>query len=201
MDIAAIDDGERWTSETITGSVAPGRNLRDVEFSDCEFRLDANDTPWSPVECVFDGCRFLTADLSLSKWTDCTIRSTAFLDCRLTGADFSVARWTAYSATSPNRFDRCDLSYANFARSRVGALHLTECRALEAEFSDADLSGAIFDDTDLSRAAFARTNLTGADFRTANAFVIDPTTARLRDARFSSASLVGLVLSFGVIVD
>ena len=66
---------------------------------------------------------------------------------------------------------------------------------------EADLTGAVFDDTDLSRATFARTNLTEADFRTAYGFIIDPMTAKLRGARFSSSSLAGLVLGFGVEID
>ncbi len=201
MELAAIDDGERWSSETITGALPAGRTLCDIEFFDCEFRIDAGDGPWSPVECVFDRCRFVGTDLSLSKWTDCVLRDTTFEDCRLTGADLSVAKWSAYSATSPNRFERCDLSYANFSRARLGAIRMSECRALEAEFMESDLTGAVFDDTDLSRATFARTNLSDADFRTAFGFVIDPVTAKLRGARFSSSALAGLVLGFGIEID
>ncbi len=201
MDIGQVDDGERWTDEVIDGTMPPHKALGDVEFADCEFRLTASDAPWSPTECIFDRCRFIGTDLSLSKWTDCIIRDTAFQDCRLTGADFSVASWSAYSATSPNSFDRCDLSYVNFARSRLGSIRVTECRALEAEFMESDLTGASFLDTDLGRAGFARTNLSNADFRTAYGFTIDPTTAKLRGARFSAHSLAGLVVGFGVEIE
>ena len=201
MELGSVDDGESWTSEVIDGGMPPHKTIRDVEFADCEFRLTTSDPPWSPVECVFDQCRFVGVDLSLSKWTDCTIRATTFQDCRLTGADFSVARWSAYSATSPNTFDRCDLSYANFARSRLGAIRVSECRALEAEFMEADLTGATFHETDLARAGFARSNLSNTDFRTAFGFIIDPLTATLRGARFSSSSLVGLVIGFGIEID
>lgn len=201
MELGSVDDGERWTDESIDGAMPAHKTLRDVEFADCEFRLTSSDAPWTPVECVFDRCRFVGTDLSLSKWTDCTIRDTTFQDCRLTGADFSVANWTAYSATSPNTFDRCDLSYANFARSRLGAIRVSECRALEAEFMEADLTSAIFHDTDLGRAGFARSTLTNANFLTAFGFVIDPTTAKLRGARFSSGSLAGLVIGFGIEID
>lgn len=201
VEFTEIDDGERWTGDTIDGELPPNKTIRDVEFANCEFRLTPGGTPWSPVECVFDRCRFIGADLSLSKWTNCTIRDTLFQDCRLTGADFSVASWTAYTATSPNRFERCDLSYANFARSRLGAIRITECRALEAEFMESDLAGAVFHETDLARAGFARTNLSDTDFRTAFGFVIDPMTAKLRGARFSSHSLAGLVIGFGIEIE
>jgi fluoroquinolone resistance protein len=201
MELGSVDDGERWTGVLIDGATVAHKTLRDVEFADCEFRLTSSDVPWTPVECVFDRCRFVGTDLSLSKWTDCTIRDTSFQDCRLTGADFSTARWTAYSSTSPNTFDRCDLSYANFARSRLGAIRVSECRALEAEFMEADLTGAIFHDTDLGRAGFARSTLANANFLTAFGFVIDPTTAKLRGARFSASSLAGLVIGFGIEID
>jgi fluoroquinolone resistance protein len=201
MDIDEIDHGSRWTGESFTGTVKPTVELGDVEFADCEFRLAPTDHPWQPNECIFDRCRFVASDLSLSTWADCSVRDTAFTDCRMTGADFSVAKWSAYSMTSPNSFTRCDLSYANFARARLGALGVIECRAIEAEFMEADLTGAIFDDTDLSRATFSRTNLSDADFRTAFGFMIDPTTAKLRGARFSSFSLAGLVLGFGIEID
>lgn len=198
MDIATVDGGSRWNGESFDGVASSTMTIQDVEFADCEFRLGPSEDPWRPNECIFDACRFIASDLSLSKWTDCTIRDSSFQDCRLTGADFSVALWSAYTATSPNTFTRCDLSYVNFSRARLGAIHVEECRALEAEFMEADLTGAVFADTDLSRATFARTNLTTADFRTAFGFIIDPTTAKLRGARFSSATLAGLVLGFGI---
>jgi uncharacterized protein YjbI with pentapeptide repeats len=201
MDIASIDEGSRWTGEIFNGVMTPTTTMQDVEFADCEFRLGPSENPWRPEECIFDRCRFIASDLSMSKWTDCALRDTSFADCRLTGADFSVAKWSAYSATSPNTFTRCDLSYANFSRARLGALRVVECRALEAEFMEADLTGAVFDDTDLSRATFARTNLSDTDFRTAYGFIIDPLTAKLRGSRFSSSSLAGLVVGFGIEID
>lgn len=201
MDIATIDDGSRWTSEVFEVATRSTMSVQEVEFNDCEFRLGPSEHAWQPDNCNFDRCRFVASDLSLSKWTDCAIRNTSFADCRLTGADFSIARWSAYSTTSPNTFVRCDLSYVNFSRARLGAIRVEECRALEAEFMEADLTGAVFDDTDLSRATFARTNLSGADLRTAYGFLIDPLTAKLGGARFSSSSLTGLVLGFGIEID
>ena len=93
------------------------------------------------------------------------------------------------------------MSYVDFSRARLGSIRIEECRALEAEFMEADLTGSVFHDTDLARATFARTNLSNADFRTTYGFIIDPTTENLRGARFSSASLAGLVLGFGIEID
>ena len=63
----------------------------------------------------------------------------------------------------------------------------------QADFSAADLSGAVFADCDLDGATFDRTVLEKTDFSTARNYSIDPETNRIRRARFSIGGLPGLL--------
>ncbi|HNX08430.1 MAG TPA: pentapeptide repeat-containing protein, partial [Bacteroidales bacterium] len=59
-----------------------------------------------------------------------------------------------------------------------------------------DLSGAVFDNCNLDRAIFQHTLLEKADFSTAYGYAIDPEVNRLKQARFSSTGLNGLLYKY-----
>ncbi len=71
----------------------------------------------------------------------------------------------------------------------------------ECDFTETDLSGAIFDNCDLLKATFDRTNLEKADFRTAFNYSLDPENNRIKKARFSTASLHGLLQKYDIAID
>jgi uncharacterized protein YjbI with pentapeptide repeats len=67
------------------------------------------------------------------------------------------------------------------------------CDLQETDFSMAELNQASFDQCNLSGAVFDATNLEKADFRTAYHFSINPTTNKIKKARFSKDCLEGLL--------
>jgi fluoroquinolone resistance protein len=72
------------------------------------------------------------------------------------------------------------------------------CSLLEVDFAEADLGGAGFDQCGLAGAMFDRTNLEKADFRGAVNYSIDPTTNKIKKARFSLDGVAGLLDKYDI---
>lgn len=200
MDFQTLISGASVRGEFLDFETEGGVGPTKVDFEDCEFR-NFDNAKWSPVGCTFLGCTFRACNFSLGSWVDCTIRDCSFVSSKLTGTDFTRANWTAFSGASPLRFQDCELSYANFTRVRLGSAVFSRCRLPETEFGGADLAGAQFIDCNLDGTNFQRANLPKADFRTSYNFVIDPVISNVRGAMFSSATLRGLLDSFGIEIE
>jgi uncharacterized protein YjbI with pentapeptide repeats len=79
------------------------------------------------------------------------------------------------------RFDKCDLSEANF----------TQANFSEAQFPDCRFFNAIFENTNLEK----------ADFTTAEGFVINPANNRIKKAKFSLGGLPGLLADYDLEIE
>ena len=72
---------------------------------------------------------------------------------------------------------------------------------LEIDFTETDLTSAVFDQCIMGLSVFDRTNLEKADLSTASNFSIDPSTNRLKKAKFSSDNIKGLLNALDIIID
>lgn len=77
----------------------------------------------------------------------------------------------------------------------------SECSIKEVDFSSADLTGSSFLNCDLSRSLFQHTIVEKVDFRSAINFSIDPEINRIKNARFSSAGIIGLLDKYQIIIE
>ena len=67
---------------------------------------------------------------------------------------------------------------------------------MEVDFTEAILLDSSFDDCNLGGAVFDNTHLERADFRTATNFQINPERNKMKNARFSSNNLAGLLVKY-----
>jgi len=69
------------------------------------------------------------------------------------------------------------------------------------DFSATDLTASSFLNCDLSRSIFQQTILEKADFRTANNYSLDPESNRIKNAKFSSSWIIGLLDKYKIIIE
>ncbi|MBF9236204.1 pentapeptide repeat-containing protein [Hymenobacter sp. BT683] len=163
-------------------------------------------------EYHFINCDFTGADLSHKRFADClfercnlsavrlagtALQNVAFAECKLLGLQFMACRDMLFGV----HFDHCQMRYVSFAGRKMPATRFERCALDEADFADADLSGAVFQDCSLAGAVFQKTQLVGADFTTATGFTIDPESNPLLNARFSLHGLLGVVSKYGLVVE
>ena len=88
-----------------------------------------------------------------------------------------------------------------FYRLKLKNIHFHNCDLQEADFSEAELTGAFFDNCDLLNATFFHTNLEEANFTTALNYSINPETNRLRKAKFALPGVAGLLDTYGIEIE
>ncbi len=185
------------TEQTFGDVRLDGERLIESEFYDCTF------TRCSFVEatlkrCRFVHCTFRDCDLSLVRLADCVIADTTFEACRLVGIDWTQVSWSAVRLGEPLRFVNCDLHHSTFIGLNLRGLVLKDCRAVDVDFREADLTRATFAGTDLSESLFLHTDLTRADLSAACNYRISPAQNALTGAKFSLPEALSLLTSMDI---
>jgi uncharacterized protein YjbI with pentapeptide repeats len=178
-------------------------------------RIDFHTTPFIAGEyegCCFVGCDLSEANLGDTKFLECEFRDcnmsmaklsgtvlcdVRFSGCKMLGVQFGYCNGLAFSP----QFDNCILDHSSFFERKMTSCTLRGNSFRETDFTDADFSGTLFDNCDLDRAIFDNTNLECADFRTSRNFSIDPTTNRIKKAKFTLTALPGLLRKYKLIID
>jgi len=162
-----------------------------VAFSDCNFSK-ANLSGVSFINCAFSTC-----DMSLVKVNNTAFNNVMFIQCKLLGIDFSRCKDFLLSFS----FENCILDFASFFKKKIKKTIFKNCSIKEVDFTETDLTESRFLDSDLTLAVFQQSIIEKADFRTANNFGIDLEANKVKNARFSSAGLSGLLLKYPIIID
>ncbi|MBC8985028.1 pentapeptide repeat-containing protein [Pedobacter sp. N36a] len=161
------------------------------------------------IRCEFVNCDFSKSDLSRNDFMDCqfkqcnfsltVVRGTGFKDvtfsgCKVLGIDFSKCNKFLFSF----EFEQCHLDYSTFYGTKLRKTKFTDCSLKETDFEEADLTSSTFHNCDLSGATFVRSILEKADFRTARNFSLDPAVNKVKQAKFSSMNLAGLLYQYNL---
>ncbi|MDZ4752114.1 MAG: pentapeptide repeat-containing protein [Flavobacteriales bacterium] len=154
--------------------------------------------------CVFDGCYFSGANFSNAKFIDCefkscdlslvktnqtALRHVKFFNCKMLGLRFDEMNNMGMAVT----FENCNLSHSSFYVMKLQKSYFKDSLLIEVDFTEADLASVKFENCNMLKATFVNTILENADLRSAYNFSINPTTNRIKGARFSSSGLAGLL--------
>ncbi|MPZ27063.1 MAG: pentapeptide repeat-containing protein [Micromonosporaceae bacterium] len=174
-----------------------GRSAESVELDQCRFS-DADLSGSSLHRAGVRDCRFtgtnlanlraeqssmLRTELTGSRltglhWLDGTLREVLVGDCR---ADLSVFRFTRFHRV---RFERCNLTRADFQNADLGGAQFVACDLTGAQFSFARMHGTRFE-------GCALTDLGG--MRSFDGAIIDP--ADLMQLSYAMAAALGIQLA------
>jgi fluoroquinolone resistance protein len=184
---------------TFRDAELPDVQITSSDFDSCTFeRCILTEALLS--HCRFTNCKFIACDLSLLSAPNCRFLDVEFIEAKLAGVDWTIvgstkSDWLLFSAA----FDRCALDYSSFFGLRVK--RLSDCSALEVDFSEADLTGADCRRTDFAGAKFLHTNFGGANFVGAKGYAIDLTANKAKKAKFSYPEAMSLLSAFDVVVE
>jgi len=164
------------------------------------------------IKCNFINCDFSKSDLSHNDFVDCHFkqcnfsltvvngagfRDVTFSGCKILGVDFSKCNKFLFSFT----FEYSHIDYSTFYGTKLRKTKFTECTLKETDFEAADLTGSVFYNCDLSASTFVRTILDKTDFSTARHFSIDPAVNTMKQTKFSSSNLSGLLYKYNLDID
>lgn len=189
-----LDSNVDYVEKTFTQLCLDGTTVNHSTFTECIFE-DCLFNNAVLRACSFHECDFIDCDLSMVNVAHCDFSSVRFNRCKLMGVDWTRAAWKRKSRLHQLSlsFDGCNLNYATFVGLALSRLKMVDCKALEADFSEGDLSQADFAGTDLSRSRFSQTDLTGANFCGAFNYSIDITQNKVKGAKFSVPEALNLL--------
>ncbi len=163
------------------------------EFDRCVFRhCDFSGTTF--FECTFIECEFIDCNLSMASLGATGLKTVTFRDCKLLGIRFDQCDDFLFDVA----FTDCTLDYSWFPGKKMPRTRFMNSSLQGVNFERTDLSAAQFTDCNLAGAVFDQTNLTGADFSAAWDFRFDPERNTIKKARFSTASLPGLLEKYDI---
>lgn len=168
-----------------------GKTLRNREFFKCKFiscifvKSDLRGNSFE--ECTFQDCNF-----SMTEIEGTGFRNASFIGSKILGIDFTRCNNFAFSF----RFENCIMDYCTFFGTKLDKTPFEKCSLKEVDFTEANLSSSLFTDSDLTGALFSNTNLENANLRGATNFSIDPEFNKIKNAKFSSDQLEGLLYKY-----
>ena len=145
----------------------------------------------------FTDCEFVNCNFALTKLTNTALRECIFVDCKFSGIHFDSCKDLLFEVS----FTNCHLNLCSFYKKPLKGTLFKNTKLIETDFAECDLSKSIFDNCDLSGATFGQTNLEAADLRTAYNYSIDPEANRIKKAKFSSASVAGLLNKYDIEIE
>ncbi|WP_108801942.1 pentapeptide repeat-containing protein [Aquimarina sp. Aq107] len=178
-------------------------------------RKDFSEIPLEKGEyelCVFLNCNFSNSDLSHIRFVDCEFHncnlSTAnifqtgfqnvlFKDCKILGLHFDKCNDFGFSI----KVDNCQLNHSSFFKRKLSKTLFKKSKLQEVDFTECDLSSAIFDDCNLQNTIFNKTDLQNADFRNSFNFTIDPENNKIKGAKFTLETIVGLLTKYNIKIE
>lgn len=180
-------------SQTFTGADLKESGPLKGEYENCTF-TDCNFSNSDLSEFIFDGCTFFRCNLSLAKLKRTALRDVSFRECKMVGLHFEDCEQIGISFV----FDECMLNNSSFFGMKIKKGIFRKSSLQEADFTDSDISGSLLDGCDMLNATFSGTNLEKADLSTSFNFSIDPTSSKIKKAKFSQSGLSGLLDVFGI---
>ena len=185
--------------------------IEDGQFEKQDFRMAALSKGTYEC-CTFINCDFGDSDLSMIKFVDCefnncnlsmaklvktSLQEARFISCKMLGLRLEHCSSFLLSFS----FQDCLLDHASFYQLKIKGTRFTNCRIAQGDFTECDLTGALFDHTDLTGSIFDQAVLEKADMRTAFNYSINPERSRIRKAKFSAASIAGLLDHYDIIIE
>lgn len=98
-------------------------------------------------------------------------------------------------------FKQCNLDLSTFTNLKLIGTTFKKCSLQKVDFTNADLSKTNFNDCNLKDAVFENTILEASDFSTAYNFNLNPDKNKMKGAKFSRATIDGLLLEHQIIIE
>jgi uncharacterized protein YjbI with pentapeptide repeats len=193
--VATFVDGSSHREKTFEGLDAAAHAFVGVEFDSCVFKdcsfAGAALKRWHLTDCRFEKC-----DLTAARVTGARLRGVRFQNTRVGGIN-----WAGATSLDDISFEHCVLDSGVFAGAKLPRFSAVDCRVREADFSEADLRGAVFTKCDLLGARFFGADLSAADLRGAFDYLIDARQTKMKKTRVSLPEAVSLLAGLEVVLE
>ena len=171
-------------------------SIQRKEFSNCRFEnCDFGASDFS--NSVFIDCGFHSCSFANTKFEHCRFQGVTFVECKLVGIAFArvLPHFLQWS------FKQCKINFCNFGGLKMPHSLFVQSLVHETDFVNADLKEASFAGSDLKASKFHHTNLEKSNFVGARNYYIDPTSNRIKGAKFDYPEVLNLLAGFSIKIE
>lgn len=167
--------------------------INNREFEDCVFKnCDFSNSDFS--NNTFMDCEFINCNLSMIDLTGTSLKTVNFINCKLLGIHFNKCVDFLFSVS----FQDCLLDYGSFSNKKMIKTKFNSCSLKDVSFAAVNLTTAVFENCNLENAIFNDTQLAGVDFTTAYNYKIDPEFNPMKNAKFATQGIAGLLDKYDI---
>ncbi|EKE01628.1 MAG: hypothetical protein ACD_21C00088G0003 [uncultured bacterium] len=173
------------------------KTIQNKLFEKCEFKR-CNFDKASLLNCRFVDCEFAHCALNTTIITNSAFSDVVFDNSKMMGINWPPAKWPQIRLSGLISFYSCNISHSNFFGMNLSEVNIQDCKAIDADFREADLSRSNLTNTDFHQSLFIRTKLTEADFSGAINYSIDMTLNDVKKATFTFPDCINLLQHFEI---
>ncbi|AYA41995.1 pentapeptide repeat-containing protein [Xenorhabdus nematophila] len=174
-----------------------GSTLEDTTFEDCEFN-HCNFSSAKISRCKFNHCAFNNCNLSVIEIPDTRFYEIYFNECKLSGIDWTNANWPTFNLDFELNFTKCILTNSSFLGLKLHNLKMEECRLVDVDFRECDLSNSVLTGCDFLGSLFNLTILRSVNFTDSWDYSIDVLNNTVTKAKFSKLEALSLLENLGI---
>ncbi|PHM61955.1 pentapeptide repeat-containing protein [Xenorhabdus ishibashii] len=172
-------------------------NVEDTIFEACEFN-HCNFSSAKLSRCKFNNCTFNHCNLGVIEIPDTRFYEIYFNECKLSGIDWTRAIWPNFNLDFELHFTKCILTNSSFLGLKLHSLKMEECRLVDVDFRESDLSNSVLTGCDFSGSLFNKTVLRSVNFTYSWGYNIDILNNTVVKAKFSRLEALSLLESLGI---
>lgn len=186
--------------KTITDKVFQEITAEQCEFEECIFE-NCRFEECSIIRCTFLNCRFYNCTiLSLSaKYSE--VKNATFKKCNLIGVHWNELLPSGRYSHAINKLESCYIKYNSFVEMTFIKFDFSGNSIQESVFEQCILTESNFQGCRLEKTQFYKCDIRKADFRNAAGYMIDITSNKLNDAKFSYPDVIRLLDSLQIKID
>ncbi|AFS78937.1 hypothetical protein Curi_c19320 [Gottschalkia acidurici 9a] len=187
------------------GQVFKNKKIKEMQiehykFVDCVFE-DCSFEDCKIVGCAFVNCQFYNCNVINLSSQYSEVKSATFKKCNLIGVYWSELLPAGVYAQSIDEIKDSYLKYNTFMEMSFRKFDFSGNIIQESTFEECNLMESSFQDCRLEATQISRCDIRKADFRGAMGYIIDISTNKMKDAKFSFPEVISLLDSFGIKVD
>jgi len=171
--------------------------IQNSKFEDCDFN-NCNFSGTSFIKCKFNNCKFNHCNLNITEMIDSSLYEVHFNECKLSGIDWTKASWSSFHLDFELKFSKSILTNSSFMGLKLQGIVMDECKVVDVDFRESDLSNGVFSDCDLYGSLFNKTILHSANFTGSWDYNINVLNNHVDKAKFSRTEAISLLEGLGI---
>jgi len=191
---------KKYQGRTLSGVTVENKILKNHVFEECTID-NCSFINATLKDCKFDNCKFVNCKFISTANEGSDFKECVFEKCNLLSVDWTNLFTRNGVLPSVRKMTNCCLKYVIIKRVNFGKFDFTTNDLVECTFSDCRLTGANFKGCNLKLTEFMRCDLACSDFSSAHGYLVEITSCKLKDAKFSFPEAMNLLNGLGIKIE